>query len=110
MDMQTCISRCSDCHQVCLETLAYCIEKGGEHAEASHLRLLMDCAQICHLSADFIVRKSEFGEQACNLCGDICERCADSCDAIGDDAQMQRCAEVCRNCAQACREAAPHCC
>lgn len=110
MDMQSCISKCHECHQVCLETLTYCLEKGGKHAEGAHVRILMDCALICELSADFIIRKSPFGEQACNLCGDICEKCAESCESIGDDEQMRRCAEVCRQCAESCRESAPGCC
>jgi hypothetical protein len=55
-------------HHVCLETLTYRTEKGGRHAEASHMRLLMDCAQICQTSADFIIRKSELGEKACYFC------------------------------------------
>ena len=110
MDMQSCISKCHECHQVCLETLTHCLDKGGKHAEAAHIRLLIDCARICDLSADFVIRKSPFGEKACYLCGDICEKCAASCESIGDDEQMRRCAHVCRQCAESCRETAPGCC
>jgi len=28
MDMRTCIALCSECHQVCLETLTHCIGAG----------------------------------------------------------------------------------
>lgn len=110
MDLQVCIDKCAACHRVCLETLTYCTEKGGRHAETSHMQLLMDCAQICQTSADFVIRKSEFGEKACYFCGDVCDRCAESCEGFQGDEQMRRCAETCRQCAEACRQAAPRCC
>jgi hypothetical protein len=37
MDMQECIRNCMDCHRVCLETIAYCLQQGGKHAEANHI-------------------------------------------------------------------------
>jgi hypothetical protein len=48
-EMQECIQNCLDCHAICLETAAYCMQLGGKHAEPSHLRLLPGlCADMCY--------------------------------------------------------------
>ena len=78
----------------------------GPHVEAAHLRLLLDCAEICQTSADFMLRGSELHGQVCGVCADVCDRCAQSCAQFGDDQQMQACAEECRKCAESCRKMA----
>ncbi len=55
-EMHECITRCSDCHDVCLETVQHCLSRGGEHAAAEHIRALLDCAQVCDTSRDFMLR------------------------------------------------------
>lgn len=106
MDMQQCIQNCVDCHRICLETSAYCLQQGGKHSEASHIRLLLDCAEICQTSTDFMIRGSSLHPKTCRVCATICEACAQDCEGMGDDAQMKRCAEVCRKCAESCRQMA----
>ena len=61
-DMQHCIQECTDCHQVCLRTIQHCLGMGGKHAEQQHIRLMADCAQICAVSADFMLRGSPLHE------------------------------------------------
>ena len=105
-EMRACIQDCTDCHNVCLETIDHCLQLGGPHAEASHIRLLLDCAQICAASADFMLRGSDLHGRTCGVCADVCERCAESCERFGDDDQMRRCAALCRRCADSCRRMA----
>jgi hypothetical protein len=105
-DVRDCIQNCTDCHQVCEETLTYCLEKGGDFARADHLRLLRDCIQICETSADFMLRNSTLHQRTCAVCAEICERCAESCDLLSKDKKLKTCAEVCRRCAASCREMA----
>ena len=104
--MQECIQNCSDCHRICVETVAYCLQMGGKHAEPAHIRTLLDCAEICQTSANFMLRGSEFHTQTCGVCAELCQACAESCATMGDDAQMQRCADICRRCAESCRQMA----
>lgn len=104
--MQQCIRDCQTCSQVCLETVTHCLQKGGKHAEPQHIRLLMDCAEICQTSANFMIRGSIYHGRTCGVCAEICEACADSCASFTDDVEMQHCAEVCRTCAASCREMA----
>jgi hypothetical protein len=105
-EMSGAIQAALDCHAVCVQTLQHCARKGGHHAEAEHLGILQDCAQICVVSADFMLRDSPVHAQVCGACADTCEACAASCEAMSDDAQMQACIDACRRCAQECRRMA----
>jgi hypothetical protein len=105
-DMQACIDECASCHNICVETVAYCLEQGGRHAAPAHIRLLLDCADICRTSADFMLRGSELHGYTCGICAAICERCAQDCEWFGDDEMMRRCADACRSCAESCRRMA----
>ncbi|MDM9580491.1 four-helix bundle copper-binding protein [Nostoc sp. GT001] len=104
--MQQCIQNCLDCHSICLNTVTYCLQKGGHHAEPAHIRLLLDCAEICNTSANFMLRASDLHSRTCGVCAELCQRCADECDGMGDDAQMKACAQMCRRCADSCRQMA----
>jgi hypothetical protein len=106
MNMKECIENCSNCHNICLETLAYCLGKGGQHVASAHMQALLDCADTCRISADFMLRNSALHGRTCGLCAEACERCAKSCEAFGNDAQMKKCAEICRRCAKSCQEMA----
>jgi hypothetical protein len=105
-ELEECIQNCSTCHNVCLQTLTYCLGMGGKHAEASHIRLMLDCEEICQTSANFMLRGSDFHSRTCGVCAEVCERCAQDCDRFGDDAQMKLCADTCRRCAESCRRMA----
>jgi hypothetical protein len=104
--MRECIQQCTDCHNVCTETIVYCLQQGGKHAALEHMRLMMDCAQLCAASADFMLRGSSFSPRVCGMCADVCDACAKSCDRFGDDPQMKECADTCRRCAECCRKMA----
>ena len=101
--MLVCIQNCQDCHRACLQTLAYCMKQGGRHAAPEHLRLLMDCADVCLTSAAFMIRGSDLHAYTCAACAAVCERCADDCAEMGDDLRMKALADTCRHCAESCR-------
>jgi len=86
--------------------VTHCLDKGGKHAESRHIGLLLDCAEICQTSANFMLRGSDQHPSACAICAEVCERCAARCDQLGNEDFMRRCAEACRRCAQSCREMA----
>lgn len=102
--MAACIDECRACHQLCIETFRYCLEKGGRHANPQRVGLLIDCAEICQTNSNFMMRGSIEHKAVCEACARICDRCAKSCDAFGEDAQLKSCAEACRSCAEACRD------
>ena len=102
--MDRCLESCAECSKVCMKMVMHCLEKGGEHADPAHIRLLLDCAEICKVAASFMARGSDFANQLCELCAEICDKCADSCEKLADDEDMKHCAEVCRKCAEECRK------
>ena len=102
--MHECIDKCSDCHDICVATVVHCLSMGGEHADAEHIRTLLDCAQACDASRDFMLRASNLHHAYCGACAKACERCAEACERLaGDDELMHECAETCRRCAESCR-------
>ncbi|WP_242345178.1 four-helix bundle copper-binding protein [Anaeromyxobacter terrae] len=100
--MRRCIQECLSCFSVCEQTLAHCLKKGGKHAAADHVKLLMDCAESCRMSAALLSRESVFHLHQCATCAEICKACEESCEEFAGDAQMKACADACRSCAEAC--------
>ena len=93
------------CQAICIDTIQYCLQMGGAHADPAHIKILQDCADICESAAKFMLRASSQHRQVTSACVDICELCAQSCDNFPNDAQMKACADACRACAAACRAA-----
>jgi hypothetical protein len=105
-EMQQCIQNCFDCHITCLNTITYCLQQGGRHAEVAHIALMQDCAEICQTSANFMLRNSALHMRTCGVCAEVCDMCTMDCQRFADDIQMQACADMCRRCARSCRHMA----
>lgn len=102
--MKDAIEACLACHAMCVRTaMVYCLERGGRHVEPGHFRSMLNCAELCQTSANFMLSDSPLHGQVCAVCAEACEACAQSCEALGD---MRECAEECRNCAKSCRSMA----
>ena len=96
----------NECHDTCLMTITYCLEQGGEHAAPEHIRLMLDCVDICRTAAAFMLRDSALEGRVCAVCAEVCDACAADCERFTGDERMQACAEVCRRCAESCRQMA----
>ncbi len=102
--MESCIRDCTECARICAETVDHCLRLGGKHAEAAHIKRLLDCAQSCQLSVELMSRGSDMAARMCALCAEFCQLCAVDCERMADgDEVMKRCAETCRRCATSCR-------
>lgn len=104
--MEQCIEACLACRRVCVETTTHCLQAGGRHAEAEHIRLLQDCVQICGTSADFMLRGSPLHGATCRACAEVCRACATECARFEDDETMLGCAKACGECAESCEDMA----
>ena len=96
--LNNCATECNHCTTACLDEqdvkmLAKCI------------KLDLDCAEICRLTASLIARGSEHGKHLLKECGEICNACAQECEKHSHMKHCKRCAEACRVCAQACQTA-----
>ena len=103
-EYEECISDCFSCYEQCTVCLSHCMSMGGEHVEAKHLSLMMECAQLCSTSASFMQFNSPFAIELCQVCAKVCDACASSCDEVDpEDPVMQECSAMCRQCADSCR-------
>lgn len=93
------------CKEVCLETVMHSLREGGDYVKIDHIRILLDCSEICGASVNFLMRDSDYAGNIIELCADICEECAESCELFDGHEKMKECATVCRSCAEKCREA-----
>lgn len=102
-EMQQCIDECASCHAICLETAHHCLHLGGKHADPHHVGLLLDCAEICQTSANFMLRGSDQHGHTCAACSEVCRACAEACRSmVGGDELIKRCADACERCAESC--------
>ena len=98
--MQTCIDHCLACSEICWRmATTHCLQLGGPHAEQPHLALMLNCAELCRTSAQFMLSGVEVHRHVCAACAKVCAACADDCEAIG---QMNDCVAACRRCADSC--------
>jgi hypothetical protein len=98
-----CITHCWTCRTECQKTFyEHCLVAGGEHVEQDHVRIMMDCIDICQTAADSMTRLSPAYAALCAACASVCEACADSCDTLENET-MRQLAAVCRACAASCR-------
>ncbi len=103
LTIEEAIRNCTECHKMAIETLNHCLRVGGRHAEANHIRILLDTIERCQTTINFMIRGSEFHARECALCADVCAQCAESCAATSGDAQMKSCEDACLRCAEMCR-------
>jgi len=97
--LNNCATECNHCATACLDEqdvkmLAKCI------------KLDIDCADICSLTASLIARSSEHGKHLLKECAEVCDACATECEMhakMGME-HCKNCAEACRACADACRK------
>jgi hypothetical protein len=106
-DMRECIATCMDCTRICTETVNHSLQLSGKHSDARHIRLLLDCAEICATCVAFMLRGSDFHHQTCRVCAEVCNACAESCRGLADgDATLKECADICKRCATSCQHMA----
>lgn len=105
--MDRCIQLCQDCHALCTRTIRHCLDLGGRHAGPEHIRLLIDCAQMCQVNVDYMLRGSVLHERVCGICAEACKLCGENCAQIaGDDLMLKQCVDLCRRCGESCERMA----
>ena len=105
-EMQQCIEECLNCHAACTMTAQYALGEGGEMADPGVVGVLLDCADICQTSANFMLRGSPYHGTTCAAGAEICRACEEACRAFPDDEQLAHCAEICGACAESCERMA----
>lgn len=102
--LQQAIQYCLDCHQACDQAVHYCLKKGGVLAQATPVLILMDCAEVCQITANSMLRGTHVFRYLCEVCAEVCDECAEYCEEFVDDPDMRECMEACQRCVFACEE------
>ena len=102
-DMKACIEACAACHEACTELTAKLRMQGS--GDAAQIGALLDCAELCRLTASFVARDSPLHAMTSALCAESCHRAARDCERLGDEG-VRRVADICRRTADRCRRIA----
>ena len=106
-EMRQCIDATSVCYTACAETLHYSLDAGVGFSDVRHLRLLIDCCEVCQTAQNALLRASELGVMLAVVCVEACEKAAESCRLIDpSNEHLATCAEVCDRTAESCRQLA----
>jgi hypothetical protein len=103
-----CLQACHDCAQSCTTCADACLGEKEVQTLTRCIRLNLDCADICAVTARLISRHTDsYGplqRQQLQVCQEACEACAKECDKHAHHHEHCRvCAEACRQCAEACQ-------
>ncbi len=105
---QSLMDALNNCAAACNYCAAACLDEQDVKMMARCIKLDIDCAEICSLTAGFVARGSDQTRHLLAVCSDLCNACADECEKHAKHGMehCRECAEACRKCAEACSEMA----
>ena len=95
----------NNCTAACNHCITACLAEADVKMMVDCIRLDIDCAAICSLTASFIARSSVHGQHLLKECAELCGLCAAECEKHAHVQHCADCAEACRNCESACKAA-----
>jgi len=100
------VQAAAECTYTCTTCADACLEGEDPAAMRKCIRLCLDCAEICSVTAKLIARPGPQDQQLLRAqleaCAIACRACGDECASHTGEAHCQVCAEACRECAEAC--------
>ncbi|MEO8771395.1 MAG: four-helix bundle copper-binding protein [Ferruginibacter sp.] len=99
---QKCIDACLECATECNHCAVACLEEKEVQHLTQCIRLNLECAVICRVTAELMTTGSAYSAQICELCATICNACAEKCQQHANMGMehCRECAETCRACAK----------
>lgn len=98
---QNCITSCEKCQAACLRAITQGLETGGEYSRLEHIRLLLDCAESCQVSANFLLRGSPSAGYFCSVGARLCDRYVRDYKRLSG---LEACVAACEKAAALCRQ------
>lgn len=101
------VQAAAECTYCCTTCADACLEEDDPASLRECIRLNLDCAEICSVTAKMISRPGTQDPAVLraqlDACVAACRACAEECDEHADMHEHCRvCAECCRECARAC--------
>ncbi len=97
-----CRLMCESCRAECLATLDG-MSRGDVSVNGGSLKALMDCAELCGMTASGLQRSSSASGYVAEACALMAVRCGESLSCEPDSTGLTACIASCRECAAACR-------
>ena len=97
------ITMLHECAAACNNCSTACLEENDVKKMIQCIRLDMDCAQICDLTAAFVARNSDHAPHLIKECAEICSKCAKECAKFENMEHCKVCADLCKKCADMCQ-------
>lgn len=97
------VSAVEACASTCSATVAYCLTQGGDYVDEHNLKSLIDCMEVCLLTASLVSRGSQYGEQVMQVCAEACRDVAMAAARFEQDPHMRSCAGTARLAEEWCR-------
>lgn len=102
-----CIEECFACAQSCTSCADACLSEEMVAQLRKCIRLNLDCADICEVTARVLTRQTEYdaptSKALVQACREACTTCAEECASHADmHEHCKICADVCRRCSEAC--------
>jgi hypothetical protein len=103
-----CIEAAAACAQACTVCADACLGEEDVKAMVTCIRLDLDCAEVCRVTATLLARPSHRDAPALRAqlqaCAEMCRACGEECARHGEHGMehCRICAEACHECAEAC--------
>ena len=94
----------AECAEKCNHCASACLEERDMKLLKDCIKLDLDCADICQLTATLIGRDSPHAEHLLKECVEVCTACATECEKHAHMEHCKVCAETCRTCAELCSQ------
>lgn len=91
-----------DCQAMCKYCFNACLEEKDVHMMTRCIKLDVECAEICGMTASSVAYNGDFTREMLEICINACEMCASECRGH-DKMHCIECAKACEECAKACR-------
>lgn len=93
----------NNCAAACNHCATACLDEQDVKMMVKCIKIDLDCAAICSLTATLLARGSEHGKHLLKECIEVCNACAEECEKHAHMEHCKTCAEACRKCAEACK-------
>ena len=108
-ELAACINACYECAQTCTSCADACLAEENVAMLARCIRLDLDCADMCEVTARVLSRQTQpepqVIQQQVQALATVCRVCAEECEKHQNKHEHCRvCAEACRRCEQLCNQ------
>jgi hypothetical protein len=101
--IQNLILVCNQCANNCYSCFQSCLDEFHCEKKKKCLKILMDCALICEMTATLLSLNSQFIIEQISVCEKVCLACATECENFFEEYCLE-CQNVCRECYRECEK------